>query len=271
MMLFKQEKWAHVIRMLVDERGPWSTNAFPNSMIKRWKLDKTEDLWRRRLKLKRNYHFSEHLCHPSDISSTEMGNATDVGTSIFGSDVPEKMKRFLLKGIRGITEDGNSETYDIDSNVNDLKIENSSDQVTDQGKDTMEDTSVTARTETNEVLSYLCSMSFKNSIMKNDGSIRVFMVRSSFLSHVYLLQQRESWLGIWQLCIMNFISLVSFWLKELQDPQFLANLAVRILAQMNRWGRSINLSFKKDPFCQTGIIIKQIFFITLIIFLRIYF
>lgn len=155
--------------MLVDERGPWSANAFPNSMIKRWKLDKTEDLWRRRLKLKRNYHFSEHLCHPSDISSTEMGNATDVGTSIFGSDVPEKMKRFLLKGIRGITEDGNSEAYDVDVNVHDLKVENSSNQVMDQGKDSVEDTSVTARTETNEVLSNLRYMSFKNYIMKNEG------------------------------------------------------------------------------------------------------
>ncbi|MED6216742.1 hypothetical protein PIB30_010777 [Stylosanthes scabra] len=41
------EKWIHMFRSLIDERGPWSTNPFPNRAVKHWKLDKTEDTWRR--------------------------------------------------------------------------------------------------------------------------------------------------------------------------------------------------------------------------------
>lgn len=40
----------HMFRTLIDERGPWSANLFPNGVVKHWKLDKTEDAWRRRPK-----------------------------------------------------------------------------------------------------------------------------------------------------------------------------------------------------------------------------
>ncbi|XP_038988519.1 LOW QUALITY PROTEIN: BEACH domain-containing protein B-like [Phoenix dactylifera] len=104
------DKWIHVFRALIDERGPWSANPFPNNIVTHWKLDKTEDTWRRRLKLKRNYKFDEQLCHPS---TTKLSSETSQPVSEFptgsGANIPEKMKRFLLKGVRGIAEERNSE------------------------------------------------------------------------------------------------------------------------------------------------------------------
>ncbi|KAM0841856.1 hypothetical protein ACQ4PT_058739 [Festuca glaucescens] len=97
------DKWIHIFRALIDERGPWSANPFPNDVVTHWKLDKTEDKWRRRFKLKRNYMFDERLCQPSS-SRNENTEPYDDQPS-FSTKVPEKMKRFLLKGVRGITDD----------------------------------------------------------------------------------------------------------------------------------------------------------------------
>lgn len=108
-------KWIHMFRTLTDERGPWSANPFPNGIITHWKLDKTEDIWRRRPKLKRNYHFDENLCHPRPASSSESIHLINEGQTDLGSNFPERMKRFLLKGIRGITEEGSSEPCEADS------------------------------------------------------------------------------------------------------------------------------------------------------------
>lgn len=104
-----------MFRTLTDERGPWSANPFPNSIITHWKLDKTEDIWRRRPKLKRNYHFDEKLCHPRPASSSDSIHLINEGQTDLGSNIPERMKRFLLKGIRGITEEGSSEPCEADS------------------------------------------------------------------------------------------------------------------------------------------------------------
>jgi hypothetical protein len=101
--LLHQDKWIHIFRALIDERGPWSANPFPNDVVTHWKLDKTEDKWRRRFKLKRNYMFDERLCQPS-CSRNENTEPFDDQPS-FSNKVPEKMKRFLLKGVRGITDD----------------------------------------------------------------------------------------------------------------------------------------------------------------------
>lgn len=104
------EKWIHMFRALVDERGPWSANPFPNDIKTHWKLDKTEDYWRRRLKLKRNYKFDERLCHPPiSKSSNETRPAEDKPSMSSGGNVPEQMKRFLLKGVRGIVDERNLE------------------------------------------------------------------------------------------------------------------------------------------------------------------
>ncbi|VAI79870.1 BEACH domain-containing protein B-like isoform X1 [Triticum dicoccoides] len=97
------DKWIHIFRALIDERGPWSANPFPNDALTHWKLDKTEDKWRRRFKLKRNYMFDERLCQPS--SSRNEITEPFFDQPSFSTKVPEKMKRFLLKGVRGITDD----------------------------------------------------------------------------------------------------------------------------------------------------------------------
>ncbi|KAH7849592.1 hypothetical protein Vadar_020109 [Vaccinium darrowii] len=110
------EKWIHMFRSLIDERGPWSANPFPNNTLTHWKLDKTEDAWRRRPKLRRNYHFDEKLCHPpSSVCSNEAILSVNESKSAFGGHIPEQMKRFLLKGIRKITEEGSSEPTENDS------------------------------------------------------------------------------------------------------------------------------------------------------------
>ncbi|KAL8030230.1 hypothetical protein ABFX02_14G273200 [Erythranthe guttata] len=124
------EKWIHTFRLLIDERGPWSANPFPNSMVAHWKLDKTEDSWRRRQKLRRNYHFNDKLCHPSIINSAGELPSTNDGKLGFGALTLEKMKQFQLKGIQGITDDGSTETSENEaqsSQANIPAIEDSSD------------------------------------------------------------------------------------------------------------------------------------------------
>ncbi|XP_023157987.1 BEACH domain-containing protein B isoform X1 [Zea mays] len=108
------DKWIHILRALSDERGPWSAAPFPNNIVTYWKLDKTEDKWRRRLKLKRNYKFDECLCHPSSIKSSNDNAAPTVDPSA-NAKITEKMKHLLLKGVRGITGDISSESCE-DSN-----------------------------------------------------------------------------------------------------------------------------------------------------------
>lgn len=99
----------------MDERGPWSANPFPNDIVTHWKLDKTEDRWRRRFKLKRNYKFDERLCQPSQSTNESTDPSAD--QPYISAKIPEKMKRFLLKGVRGITEDTGYEPFDDTSDA----------------------------------------------------------------------------------------------------------------------------------------------------------
>ncbi|KAF8687356.1 hypothetical protein HU200_043042 [Digitaria exilis] len=109
------DKWIHISRALMDERGPWSANPFPNDIVTHWKLDKTEDRWRRRFKLKRNYKFDERLCQPSQSTNESTDPSAD--QPYISAKIPEKMKRFLLKGVRGITEDTGYEPFDDTSDA----------------------------------------------------------------------------------------------------------------------------------------------------------
>lgn len=83
-----------------------------------WKLDKTEDKWRRRLKLKRNYKFDERLCQPSSAKSSNENTALSVDPSV-STKIPEKLKHLLLKGVRGITGDINSESCEDNNDISD--------------------------------------------------------------------------------------------------------------------------------------------------------
>lgn len=115
-------KWIHTFRSLIDERGPWSADPFPNSTLTHWKLDKTEDTWRRRQKLRRNYHFDEKLCRPTSTTpSIEALNPSSDAKSGFAAHIPEQMKRFLLKGIRRITDEGSSELNESESELSGQK------------------------------------------------------------------------------------------------------------------------------------------------------
>ncbi|KAK8941578.1 hypothetical protein KSP40_PGU012221 [Platanthera guangdongensis] len=115
------DKWIHMFRTLVDERGPWSSNPFPNDNVTHWKLDKTEDNWRRRLKQKRNYKFDNKLCYPPTNKSSHQPNEEhgEYSNSV-GSNFPEQMKHFLLKGVRGITEE---RSVDLSDESMDLSAE----------------------------------------------------------------------------------------------------------------------------------------------------
>lgn len=155
------EEWIHTLRTLIDERGPWSANPFPNTTVTNWKLDKTEDTWRRRQKLRRNYHFDEKLCHPpSTIPSTEAPLPVNESKTGFGVHIPEQMKRFLLKGIRRITDEGSSEPIENDPESSGHKASVSEDlevvkDISDQ-KDTIQDrkdtSSMSTESESSEVL-----------------------------------------------------------------------------------------------------------------------
>lgn len=96
-----------MFRYLTEERGAWSVVPFPSNCQKWWKLDKTEDPWRRRLKLRRNYHFNQEFQRSlSSGPSARNWDATagaekGYGTEILGGDV----RTFLLKGLRGVSEE----------------------------------------------------------------------------------------------------------------------------------------------------------------------
>ncbi|CAK9237200.1 unnamed protein product [Sphagnum troendelagicum] len=106
------EHWCHMFRDLTDERGPWSAITFPNDSPVRWKLDKTEDPLRRRLKLKRNYNFHEELLHPVSTAAPSSQAASETLNEPGGSEVElllRGVRTFLLKGLHKVTEESNSE------------------------------------------------------------------------------------------------------------------------------------------------------------------
>lgn len=132
-MSLQQEKWIHTIRALIDERGPWSANPFPNKSVSHWKLDKTEDAWRRRQKLRRNYHFDEKLCHsPCTLQNSESLFSVGDGKTGSGSHIPEHMRRFLLTGSHKITDEGTSKMSECDTESIKLKSSTSEDTVDSQ-------------------------------------------------------------------------------------------------------------------------------------------
>ncbi|XP_020218624.1 BEACH domain-containing protein B isoform X2 [Cajanus cajan] len=156
------EKWIHLFRSLIDERGPWSTNPFPNSVVTHWKLDKTEDTWRRRLKLRQNYHFDENLCCPFSAIASGVATPVNESNSGFVNNIPEQMKQLLLKGIRKITDEGTLDISDANTEISGQKASDHSDcQSSDllkdvcNRKDTVQerkDTSSSPEAEASEVL-----------------------------------------------------------------------------------------------------------------------
>lgn len=135
------EKWMHMFRTLIDERGPWSANLFPNCVVKHWKLDKTEDAWRRRPKLRQNYHFDEKLCLPPSSSINEDTLPVNESKNSFVGHIPEQMKQFLLKGVRKITDEGSSEADENDAETSGQAIPIPDDPLKSQCMDLVGDSS----------------------------------------------------------------------------------------------------------------------------------
>lgn len=72
--------------------------------------------------MRRNYHFDEKLCRPtSTTASVEVLNPSNDAKSGFAAHIPEQMKRFLLKGIRRITEEASSELNESESELSGQK------------------------------------------------------------------------------------------------------------------------------------------------------
>lgn len=111
------EKWIHMFRSLIDERGPWSTKPFPNCIATHWKLDKTEDTWRRRPKLRQNYHFDENLCNPPSATASGIASPVNESNPGFVGNIPEQMKQLLLKGIRKITDEGTFDSNETNTEI----------------------------------------------------------------------------------------------------------------------------------------------------------
>ncbi|KAK1406699.1 hypothetical protein QVD17_38307 [Tagetes erecta] len=128
------ENWIHMLRTLIDERGPWSANPFPNDIVTHWKLDKTEDAWRRRQKLRRNYHFDQKLCHAPTLPTSGAVPSTTETKSGFAAHIPQQMKQFLLKGIRRITDESFLESMELDAGTSEQKASTSED-LSDTSKD----------------------------------------------------------------------------------------------------------------------------------------
>lgn len=136
------EKWMHLFRTLIDERGPWSTNPFPDSVVRHWKFDKTEGAWRRRLKLRHSYHFDEKLCHPPSTSpSKEATVPINESKSGLGEHIPEQMKQFLLKMVHRITDEPTLMTTENDADLSGQKASVSVDLLESQHPELVKDNS----------------------------------------------------------------------------------------------------------------------------------
>ncbi|KAL3684694.1 hypothetical protein R1sor_002716 [Riccia sorocarpa] len=119
-------QWCHLYRDMTDERGPWAVVSFPNNALTRWKLDKTEDPIRRRFKTKRNYHFNEELLRPAVTPGREQP-AEDEDVNTDGGNaainlIVGSVKTLLLKGLKGVSEEVESD----DENVDDDNIDQTS-------------------------------------------------------------------------------------------------------------------------------------------------
>ena len=53
-----QRTWRNILRSLTNERAPWSTS---NESTNHWKLDRSENYSRMKIKFKQNYNFDSHL------------------------------------------------------------------------------------------------------------------------------------------------------------------------------------------------------------------
>jgi len=138
---FLQEKWIHMFRSLIDERGPWSTNPFPNCIVTHWKLDKTEDTWRRRPKLRQNYHFDENLCSPPSAIGSGLATPVNESNPGFVGNIPEQMKQILLKGMRKITDEGTLDISETNTEISGQKTQIPIDYSDCQSSDLLKDVS----------------------------------------------------------------------------------------------------------------------------------
>ena len=130
-----------MFRSLIDERGPWSTNPFPNCAVTHWKLDKTEDTWRRRPKLRQNYHFDENLCNPPSVAGSGVATPVNESNPGFVGNIPEQMKQLLLKGIRKITDEGTLDGNETNAEISGQKALVVSDNSDSQSSDLLKDSS----------------------------------------------------------------------------------------------------------------------------------
>ncbi|KAH7332120.1 hypothetical protein KP509_20G069100 [Ceratopteris richardii] len=104
-------QWCHIFRQLTDERGPWSTVKFPSDTQISWKLDKTEDPWRRKMKLKRNYHSDMQSVCPLETTERVGPSGGSLGKLSNFESLLETSK-LLLKGLRGISVEEDSDITD---------------------------------------------------------------------------------------------------------------------------------------------------------------
>lgn len=83
-------------------------------------------MWRRRQKLRQNYHFNDKLCHPPSTNPTSGTIPSTTETkSGFAAHIPQQMKQFLLKGIRRITDESFLESVELDAETAEQKASNS--------------------------------------------------------------------------------------------------------------------------------------------------
>lgn len=86
-------QWKRILRSLNNERGPWCPQQ-PSRVY--WKLDKTENSLRMRLKLKRNYNFNDHR---DAVQHKETRDASAINSK--GLDDYERLRLLKLPVRRG--------------------------------------------------------------------------------------------------------------------------------------------------------------------------
>ena len=93
-----QRNWRNILRSLTNERGPWS-HFHPHSKHEKfyWKLDKTENFSRMRIKLKRNYNFNPHIGAAREFIQSSSSSSSSDGSQMISLSSSDDLKISPLK------------------------------------------------------------------------------------------------------------------------------------------------------------------------------
>ena len=89
--------WRHTLRSVTNERGPWGIGDAETD-ASHWKLDRSEDGSRRRMRLRRNYDFNPHIGCAVDSHQDEEQQGADAASAAVAAAAQLQPRRSISAG-----------------------------------------------------------------------------------------------------------------------------------------------------------------------------